>query len=161
MKRILFVLAASSLPLLAEVPQAAAQETYSFPATANQQVRVERRRVQANRTTCLRLNAVGGATCTQAQACTAAGAAGGAGCNVTQARAANAEIFAATLAGRTAMIEQRILIPFFTDAQNQSVAEDKDAQCIWWRNPATTRAAKDIACNAVSPPLGNNCELCQ
>lgn len=156
MKRILFVLAVLLLPLLAE-----AQETYSFPGTANQQAKVERRRLKLNAETCLRLNAVGGATCTQAQACTAAGAAGGAACTAVQARAANAEIFANTLAGRTTLLEQRILLPYFKDSDNQTAAEDRDALCSWWNNVGTTRAAKDTACNSVSPPLGNNCELCK
>jgi hypothetical protein len=156
MKRILFVLAVLLLPLLAE-----AQETYPIATTAGQQARVERRRVKANSITCLRLNAVGGATCTQAQACTAAGAAGGAACTVVQARAANAEIFANSLAGRQTLLEQTILLPAFTDFQNQEIAEDSAAYCIWWKDAATTRAAKDLDCNKTTPPRGNNCELCR
>jgi hypothetical protein len=155
MKRILFVLAALLVPALLS-----AQETYPIAATANQQARVERRRVKTNGNTCLRLNAVGGATCTQAQACTAAGAAGGASCTAVQARAASAEIFANSLAGRQTMLEQTIILPAFTDYQKQTAAEDQTGFCVWWKATAT-QPQKDAICTGTSPSLGAACELCQ
>jgi hypothetical protein len=154
-KTILAVLALLVLPAVAS-----AQENYCQAANTSQTLKVERRRLRVNRDTCLRLNAAGGATCSQAQACTAAGAAGGAGCSTAQARAANAEIFANSEAGRTTMIAQTIILPAFVDFDAQAIAEDRAAYCAWWKDPTTTRAAKDLDCNKTTPPRGNDCELC-
>jgi hypothetical protein len=148
------------LILLAPLP-ALAQETYSIPATAAQAARVERQRVRQNAMTCKRFNLA--PTCTQAQACVAAGAAGGAACTALQARATtpSSEMFPATLAGRESMIIFAIVVPHFNDFLTQDIADDSAAYCIWWKDAATTRAAKDIDCNKTTPPRGNNCELCK
>jgi hypothetical protein len=149
------------LGLILLLPAAtSAQETYSVAVNANQQARVERERTRRNTTTCLRLNAGTGGVCTQAQACVAAAATGGASCNAAQAQAVNAEIIANTTAGRQQVFISKAALAF-QDIQNQSSAEDRAAECAWWNNPATTRADKDIHCNKIQPPRGNNCELCQ
>lgn len=155
MKRILF-----ALILLAPLP-ALAQETYSVTASAVQAARVERQRVRQNALTCQRFNQA--PTCTQAQVCVAAGAAGGAACTAAQARATtpSSEIFPATLAGRENMIVFSIVVPRFNEFLAQDIADDSAAYCIWWKDAATTRAAKDLDCNKTNPPRGNNCELCK
>ncbi len=155
MRRFLF-----GLLVLCSPAAAWAQENYCAAATATQVPKVERRRLAVNAKTCLRLNAAGGATCTQAQACVAAGAAGGAGCSANQARAAGAEIFANTEAGRQTMITQRIIVPAFLDFDTQNAADDLVGYCLWWKDPTTTRAAKDLDCNKTTPPRGNDCEIC-
>jgi hypothetical protein len=164
MKRILFVLV-MLVPFAPRAPgTATAQETYCTAANASQQARVERDRLRRNRSTCLRLGAVGGATCTQAAACVAAAAVGGASCTVAAARAVNAEIFANTQAGRELVFNSRV-VPLLKDIADQNSLEDRSAQCIWWNDPATTQAERNAACNLVKDPatglpLGNGCELC-
>mgnify|MGYP001593261181 CR=1 FL=1 len=156
MKRILLTLSfLLGLPLLA-----ASQESYAVAATAPQVTRIDRARLAQNRNTCLARNAVGGATCTQAQACVAYGAAGGAACTVAQARATtpSCEIFAATLAGREAFVVATV-VGHVQEFQAQATAEDKVAFCVWWRTVASV-AAKNTICTTTVPSLGNGCEIC-
>ncbi len=156
MKRILIVLAfLLGLPLLA-----AAQETYSLVTTAAQVTRLDRARLAQNRNTCLARNAVGGATCTQAQACVAYGAAGGASCTVAQARATNpsCEIFAASLAGREAFVLSTV-VARVVEFGTQATSEDRASFCLWWRTVASA-AAKNTICTTSVPSLGNGCDIC-
>jgi hypothetical protein len=159
MKRILFVAVLAFLPELAE-----AQTTYCTNVSAGVEVRIERDRKRRNRNTCLRLGAGTNGVCTQAQACVAAAAAGGIGCTVAQARAANAEIFPDSQAGRELVYNAKVAVAL-KDVQDQNVIEDQSAQCIWWNTPTTTQAERNALCNLVKDPvtglpLGPGCELC-
>jgi len=152
MKKVLIALAL----VFAAVP-ALAQETYSIAATAPQVTRVDRARLKQNSNTCSRLLLATG--CTQAQACVAANAVGGASCTQAQARARNAEIFAATQPGRESFVFSTVVdkVQEFTAT---AAVDDLVATRIWWTTLAT-RAQKDAICTAQTPSLGNGCEIFQ
>lgn len=155
MKKILFSIAL----LLLTAGLTSAQETYSIAATANQVTRVSRAVLTFNAKSCLRLNAVGGATCTQAQACTAAAAAGGASCTAAQARAANARIYPNTQPGREEFVTFALVARDVTDLGNDAVALDQLLFCAAFK--AATAGNQNTACTSVGyTPVSGQCEVC-
>lgn len=136
------------------VADLSAQETYSVAATAPQVTRLTKGIAVSNVMTCgvWRL----AATCTQAQACTAAAAVGGAACTAAQARAANARIFPATLAGREEFLIFVLVAGGITDLQNRAIAFDQQNFCAAFK--VATVATQNTACTTLG--LAAGCEPC-
>jgi hypothetical protein len=137
MKKLLFVLA------LLVGGSASAQESYSLSASAGQVSQHDRDRSSKNRQTCTRLGQ--SLTCTQAQACTAAGAAGGASCTAAQARAANARIYPATLAGREEFLTFDMVVPEFQRRVKGAAADESNAAKAWFL--AQNQTVRDAECS--------------
>lgn len=132
---------------------AEAQETYSVgPVSAARVTTASIVITKRNGETCLRVNAVGGRTCTQAQACTAGGAAGGASCTAAQARTANVRIYPLTQAGREEFLTFAIALPDLDNMVFQQADENKRAFCAAW--VAATNANKDTICTTLALPTG-------
>jgi hypothetical protein len=149
MRRLLFV---GSLLFLA-VP-ALAQESYSFSATAAQVARINRARMVHNVAVCFRFNLA--ATCTQAQACTAAQAPGGAACTAAQARSANVRIYPATQAGREEAMIFEGVVPWVNSSASGVRDFDHLAYCTWYNDQ--NQATKDGECTKIGVPAP--CDLC-
>ncbi len=132
---------------------ATAQEAYSISASAQNVTDLTSVVAAKNVKTCLRLGQV--AACTQAQACTAASAAGGASCTASQARAVNARIFPATLAGREEYTAFQIVLPAFLDQLAAVPGQAQKQACLAWQGYNTTQ--KNTACTAFGLP--NGCAL--
>jgi hypothetical protein len=151
------------LPLLLLLlpTSAMAQETYQFSSTAQQQARINRGRLLVNRATCLRLGLPAGfsdaANCTQAQACIQAGAVGGASCTAAQARAENARIYPNTTAGREEAMVFEGVVPWVMGLTTTARATDPDAYCtnFWASANTTTRNAE-----CTKSGLPNDCDIC-
>lgn len=120
---------------------AQAQETYTFTlggsaentkaAKQTQVGMVNLGRIQQNADVCKRGNL--GPTCTQAQACVALGVLGGADCTAADALAADARIFADSLAGRQGFISQMMVRRLSSAYLAEQAARDKatlDAFCL-------------------------------
>lgn len=141
---------------------ASAQETFSFSATANQVTRVDRGRLVTNAKTCQRLSTVASPltfTCTQAQACVNAGAAGGASCTAAQARAANARIYPATLAGREEFLGFGIIVPEISNLMNVAVSFDQSEFCRLFKLAAA--GSQNTVCTTIGyTPVSGQCEVC-
>lgn len=149
MRRLLFLLAC----LVA--PWAAAQETYSIAANANQVTDLTAIVSAANGGVCNSLNLA--LSCTQAQACTAANAPGGSSCTAAQARGANVRIYPQTQAGREEFVLFVIAGPRFAELRASAVpAFSQRKLCDFWAT--ATRTQKDTTCSSVGLP--NGCELC-
>lgn len=131
-----------------------AQETYSLAATAQQVSDLTIVVAIENERTCIRLGQA--ASCTQAQACTAANAAGGASCTAAQARAATARIWPATQAGREEFVTFAIAAPRFQDLKAGTIGRHREKMCEAWT--AANQAGKDSMCTATGNSAG--CTLC-
>lgn len=143
--RKLFVLAAFIL-----AAPASAQETYSLAATAANVSTLTDIITFQNVDTCQRFALT--ATCTQAQACTAAGAVGGSSCTAAQARAASARIWVNTQAGREEFVTFQIALPRFLDLQSSLSSLKATIQA---RAAAlATQTAKDNSCAQLGLPAG-------
>lgn len=120
-----------------------AQEAYTVNATTANQVQQITRFVNIeNKKVCTRLGLF--ASCTQAQACTAANAPGGASCTAAQARGANVRIYPNTLAGREEWADFAIFRPAMIDRKNGITNNDRDNGCSTWTNGSA--AQKDAMC---------------
>lgn len=140
----------AALFLVAFSGLAAAQENYTVNATANVVIDITSLSLIQNQRTCERLNAVGSPNCTQAQACTAANAAGGVSCTPAQARASNARIYPATLAGREEWMQQEVVIPAVNDKRASIRGRYQERRCNAWATAnATQRNTMCAAVNAV------------
>ena len=149
MRRLLFLLAC----LVA--PWAAAQETYSIAANANQVTDLTEIVRTQNGQVCDRVNQA--LNCTQAQACTAAGVAGGASCTAAAARAANVRVYPLTQAGREEFVTFVIAGPRFVELRASAVpAFAQKKQCDFWA--VATQTQRDAMCTAANLPTG--CALC-
>lgn len=138
------------------VATAAAQESYSVQATSGQVIDLALIVSASNERTCERFALAD--TCTQAQACTAANAVGGSSCTAAQARAANARIFPATQAGREEFVLHVIVAPRFLDMKASAVVgRHREKLCSFWGT--ANRTQKDAVCTAAGQASG--CELCQ
>ena len=132
---------------------ASAQETYSISATAGQVTDLAGIVTAHNERTCERLGQA--ASCTQAQACTAAGLASG--CSAATARNNNVRIFPATQAGREEFVTHMIVAPRFVDmkaAVDARAREKFRAACL-----AASQSERDAACAAI-PNAGSSCGIC-
>lgn len=140
---------------------ASAQETYSVAVPAADVNLVQRSRILWNASVCARFALA--ASCTQAQACTAAGAPGGASCTAVQARSVDVEIFADTLAGREGFFIRKLLTRLRRDILARDIAgRDGDLQCTNWR--AGNDTVKNAMCAAAGAPVpatvALGCNLC-
>lgn len=133
---------------------ASAQETYSQNATAAHVVDLRLVVAAQNEATCERLGLV--ETCTQAQACTSGNAVGGASCTAAQARAANVRIFPDTQAGRDEYVLHTYVLPQFNAARALIAARHQFKLCRFWVTATTVQ--KNAVCSAAGQP--NGCELC-
>ena len=148
MKKLLLLLA------VLVAPATMAQEVYSISATAAQVTTLTTMLRVQNEQVCTRTNQA--LTCTQAQACVAGGAVGGSSCTAAQARAANVRIFPSTLAGREEFVLFGIAAPRFNVLKGEIVSWDQQRFCADWN--ASTQTEKDAVCSAATLP--NGCELC-
>jgi len=131
-----------------------AQETYSLTAGAGNVTTLSVVITSLNAAICARAGQV--ATCTQAQACSGIGVAGGAGCNATQARAANARIYALTQPGREEFVTWEIAVPRFLSMVADMNAANRKTFCDGFT--AATTTAKNNACSAIG--LAAGCDPC-
>lgn len=146
MKQLL--LAVAALVLISG--SASAQESYTVNASAANVVRVERERVRWNTFVCTRFALP--ASCTQAQACVAAVVTGGASCTVVNARAADVEIFANSLAGRDAFFTFQLLVKLVLPSlKGNDVNFDHNAQQANWN--AGNDTVKNAMCAAAGAPV--------
>jgi hypothetical protein len=138
------------LPVFAE-----AQENYTVPANATQAAEFRQHVLAVNRSVCRRFNL--SASCTQAQACTAANAPGGASCTAAQARGANVRIYPDTAAGREEYMTFVWVLPHFTEARTTLPSQIQLDLCAWWGTLNQTQ--KDTQCSTWGAPAG--CQVCQ
>lgn len=141
--------------VLGGVSISSAQETYSLSANATQVTNLTAIVSTSNSQTCLRLTAI--ESCTQAAACTAAGAVGGASCTAAQARTANARIYPATLAGREEYVTFVWVVPQFLAAVEVPSVFEQERMCLNWQTMTTTQ--RNTLCTAALRPTG--CRLCR
>ncbi len=146
MKRLLV-----ALGFLVLAATASAQEAYTVNATATQVTRLDRQRTRWNASVCARFALL--ASCTQAQACTAANVSP---CNTTNIRNADIEIFPNTLTGRQDYLVQKIIREAAEKWKADDVAKDAAQQCVNWT--AANQTTRDGMCTAASLPAG--CDLC-
>ena len=133
---------------------AAAQETYSIAGTAGQVADLRQHTLALNRSTCARLQQA--ATCTQAQACTAANAPGGSSCTAAQARNASARIWPDTQAGREEFVTFQWVAPRFMEAKAALPSQTIGDYCNWWA--VQNQTTKDAECTKIGAPTG--CSIC-
>lgn len=157
MKKILIL----ALGLLALGTFSEAQETWSVTAPSPDVALVDRARVDWNTSVCARFNLA--ASCTQAQACIAAGVTGGGSCTLPNARAADVEIFANTLAGREGFFIRKVLLRVRRELLGRERSElDGRQACINWR--AGNDTVKNAMCAAAGAPVpatvALGCNLC-
>lgn len=152
MKRALLVFGCLlMLPALSE-----AQEVYSVSANAIQVAIVQQWTAFLNRDNCRRINAAGGAACTQAQACTAVNAPGGSGCSPAQARQAGVRIWPDSQAGREEYMLHGVAAPALADIKAKLPASIVIDKCIWWNGQNTT--VQNAECATIGAPPG--CSPC-
>jgi hypothetical protein len=142
------------LGLLLLPTAAQAQETYSFSATASQVTTLNQGIADINAGTCATFALA--ATCTQAQACTAANAPGGAACTAAQARNANVRIWPNSQPGREEFIQFYWLLSNFNGMKSSIQSKDAQSYCTWYR--AQTQTVKDSECTKTGRSA--NCEMC-
>lgn len=133
---------------------AAAQESYSTTATAQQVSDLRQHVLALNRVTCRRLQLT--AACSQAQACVAANAAGGASCTAAQARAANVRIWPDAQAGREEFIMWTWIVPRMLEARAALAGLTIADYCVWWDSQNQT--TKDAECAKIGAPA--SCFVC-
>lgn len=133
-----------------------AQETYSVTvggATTNRNSivgQIELGRVQHNGDVCVR--GLLPVSCTQAQACVALGIAGGASCTAADALAAEARIYANTLAGREAFVTNELVrfrVPIYLQEQIMREALAYKAWCV-----GANQTQLNVVCTAAGLPSG-------
>ena len=146
--------------LVAFASVASAQETYSITVggtTTNRNSivgQIELGRVQKNTDVCTRAELP--ASCTQAQACAALGVTGGASCTAADALAAEARIYAATLAGREAFITNELIrfrVPIYLLEQ---ISREAAVYKTWCQSANQT--SLNVVCAAAGLP--NGCYPC-
>lgn len=142
MKKLLFLLL--FLPSFA-----AAQETYSVSATANQVSILDIERILHNADVCSRVGL--SASCTQAQFNTEIAKPRFAGITGT--------IYANSLAGRQSFLIQRWIADNFKAAKAAQVARNRPAYCTWWNDPSRTTAERNAECSKTG--LSAGCDLCE
>jgi hypothetical protein len=138
-------------------PLAEAQEVYSISASATQVGNLTNIVVTNNARTCLRVNAVGGESCTQAQACTAIGNPSNCSTTASVARNLNVRIYPLTLAGREEYVTFVFAAPQFTNALSDPTSFEYERMCLNWQVFNTTQ--RNALCTAAGRPTG--CRLCQ
>jgi len=154
MKRLIL----TCIALLGFTALASAQETFSVlvgGATTNRSTylgQIQLGRLQANADVCSRAQLP--ATCTQAQACTALLVPGGAACTAAQANAANARIYADTLAGREAFVTIEMVRLGAGAFLAEQLRREQNTFGIWCR--AATQVQKDVICTAAGLVAGCN-----
>jgi hypothetical protein len=164
MKRLPLLLVLFCLPLAAD-----AQETIistGIAITAPQESNLTSIVATANARTCLRVNAVGGEACTQAQACTAIGNPTNCASTPATARALNVRIYpntddAAGTAGRTEYVTFVYVVPNFVAALGDPTAHEYERVCINWA--AFTNTQRNSACQALgrtASTVALPCRLC-
>jgi hypothetical protein len=131
---------------------AAAQETYSLPASAGNVTTLSGVMTGQNGDNCARYFLA--RTCTQAQICAAAAAPGGSGCSAAQARSAGVRIYPLTQAGREEFVTFGIALPAFLQLVNNQKAEDRRAFCEGWA--ATSVANRNAFCTTMGQASGCN-----
>lgn len=146
MRRTLF----SLLFGLLAAPAFAQGETYDQAASAQQVADLTAIIAGENASRCKALNLA--ASCTQAQACTAAGAAGGASCTAAQARAAGARIWPDSLSGRDEYVTFEIVLPEFIRRRASLFSNAVTAKCQWW--DAQNQTTRDAELTAIGFPTG-------
>lgn len=129
-----------------------AQETYSLPAGAGNVTTLTTLVAKTDGDTCQRWGLP--RTCTQAQACVAASAVGGASCTAAQARAAAARIYPNTFAGREEYVTFEIALPQFLALVSSQQAEDRRAFCENWN--AATPTTRNNFCTSIGLLAGCN-----
>src|SRR5690349_13440752 len=145
-----FLVAVAAAALLSIAAPAEAQESYTASATVGQVADFRQYVLAINRGTCRKYSLA--ATCTQAQACTAANAAGGASCTAAQARAASARIWPDTQAGREEFMTFVWLVPKFNEAKSSLPSQANADYCAWWS--ASNQTTKDAECSKIGAPNG-------
>jgi hypothetical protein len=129
---------------------ASAQEDLTITIPAAELPHLINQVATTNVETCERLHLA--VTCTQAQACVAAAAVGGASCTAAQARAADARIFPATTAGRSEYVTFRLVAPQVEAAKPRVTARNKKRMCVWFNGLNQTQ--KDAECVKHDSPAG-------
>jgi hypothetical protein len=136
---------------------ASAQESYSVPATAQQQADLAEGVGSFNIKTCRRLSLAVG--CTQAQACVAANAAGGASCTAAQASATvpSCRIYTSTTqAGREEFVQKVLVLPHFNDLKEAITPPMNQYQaCLKWQTDNAT--ARGTTCTSAG--LASTCTM--
>ena len=148
--------------LVAFASVASAQETYSITVggtTTNRNSivgQVELGRTQHNTDVCRRSTPPLADTCTQAQACVALGVVGGASCTAANALAAEARIYAGTLAGREAFVTNELIrfrVPIYLLEQ---ISREAAVYKTWCQS--ANQASLNVVCAAAGLP--NGCYPC-
>lgn len=96
-------------------------------------------------------------SCTKAQACVAYGAVGGASCTDAQARAVGAMIYPITNGGRSDFVKFKYAGVAFTASKAELSAWNQIKYCRF-TYPGQNQTARDAACTAKG--LSAGCELC-
>lgn len=155
MKRLFLVFA-----VLLAAASVQAQETYSVTlagTTANRNSRVgqvELGRLQVNSDVCTAKGLA--ADCTQAQACVAYGVTGGAACTAADALAAEARIYANTLAGREGFVANQVVRFRLSMYLTEQIRREGETFTTWCK--AANQTALNAVCSAAGLP--NGCYPC-
>jgi len=143
-----------AIVLLLATPNAIAQESYTVPISAGNQLTMTDIVRMHNEKICWRLGLAD--NCTQAQACTAANAAGGASCTAAQARAVAARVYTNNTAGREEFHIQETAVPALAIKIADLVSHNQERMCRNWGTFNQTQ--KDNLCTAAG--LSAGCKLC-
>jgi hypothetical protein len=162
MKRLSLLLAFLCLAGVAE-----AQETLlptGLAITAGQESSLTSIVQTSNSRTCLRVNAAGGESCTQAQACTAIGNPSNCSTTPATARSLNVRIYpntddAAGTAGRGEYVQFVYIVPNFQAAIGDPTSHEYERVCINWA--AFTNTQKNTACQALGRTLSTVAQPCR
>ena len=139
-----------------------AQETYSVTlggSTTNRNSlvgQVELGRTQHNTDVCRRSTPPLADTCTQAQACVALGVEGGASCTAANALAAEARIYAGTLAGREAFVTNELIRFRVSIYLLEQITREAAVYKTWCQSANQT--SLNVVCAAAGLP--NGCYPC-
>lgn len=143
-----------SLGFLGLAVGVSAQESYTVPVSAPNQVEMTNIVRMNNEKICWQYNLTD--TCTQAEACTAANTPGGASCTPAQARAARVRIFPQTTAGREEYHIHETAVPAFAEKKANLTSHNQEKMCRNWQTFNQTQ--KDSLCTAAG--LTSPCDLC-
>ena len=155
MKRLLLIVA-----VLLAAASVQAQETYSVTLggiTTNRNSfvgQVELGRVQVNSDVCTNKGLP--ADCTQAQACVAYGVTGGSSCTAADALAAEARIYANTLAGRESFVANQVVRFRLSMYLTEQIRREAATFTTWCKSANQT--ALNAVCTAAGLP--NGCYPC-